>query len=65
MLVGSDLLSLHLSFHSTGGGTWAMAGCCDNVQDLLTSVNDLGKRIWMAYVGRPDAFVEVVRMPCL
>ncbi|RVW26956.1 hypothetical protein CK203_098776 [Vitis vinifera] len=45
-----------------GGGTWAMAGCCDNVQDLLTSVNDLGKRIRMAYVSRPDAFVEVVRI---
>ena len=39
-----------------------MAGCCDTVQDLLTSVNDLDKCIWMAYVGRSDAFVEVVRM---
>ena len=44
---------------------WVMVGCCDNVQDLLTSVNDLDKRIRMAYVGRPDAFVEVVRMLCL
>ena len=42
-----------------------MADCCDNVKDLLTSVNDLGKRIRMTYVGRPDAFVEVVRMSCL
>ena len=42
-----------------------MAGCCDNVQDLLNSVNDLGKRIRMAYVGRPNAFVGVVRMSCL
>ena len=41
-----------------------MAGCCDNLQDLFTSVNDRGKRIRMAYVGRPDAFVEVVRMSC-
>ena len=39
-----------------------MAGCCDNVQDLLTSVNDLDKRIRMTFVGRPDAFVEVVLM---
>ena len=44
---------------------WVMAGCCDNVQDLLTSVNDLDKCIRMAYVGRPDVFVEVVRMSCL
>ena len=32
-----------------------MAGCCDNVQDLLTSVNDPNKRIRITYVGRPDA----------
>ena len=32
-----------------------MAGCCDNVQDLLTSVNDPDKRIRIAYVDRPDA----------
>ena len=44
-------------------GPWQ--ACCDNVQDLLTSVNDLDKRILMAYVGRPDAFVEVVQMLCL
>ena len=29
---------------------------------MLTSINDLEKRIWMAYVGHPDAFVEVIRM---
>ena len=34
---------------------WAMAGYCDNVQDLLTSVNDPNKRIRITYVGRPDA----------
>ena len=39
-----------------------MTGCCDNVQDLLTSVNDLDKRIRMVYAGRPDTFVEAVRM---
>ena len=32
-----------------------MAGCCDNVQDLFTSVNDPDKRIRIAYVGCPDA----------
>ena len=32
-----------------------MASCCDNVQDLLTSVNDPDKHIRIAYVGRPDA----------
>ena len=31
-----------------------MAGCCDNVQDLLTSVNDPDKHIQIVYVGRPD-----------
>ena len=44
-----------LSFHSAGGGTWVMTGCCDDVQDLLTSVNDPDKHIWIVYVGRPDA----------
>ena len=54
-----------------------MAGCCDDVQDLLTSVNDPDKRIRIAYVGHPDAlwklsgcyvcecrvpFLEVVRI---
>ena len=29
-----------LSFHSAGGGTWAVAGCWNDVQDLLTSIND-------------------------
>ena len=43
-----------LSFHSAGGGTWAMAGCYDDVQDLLTSVNDPDKHIRRGYVGRPD-----------
>ena len=32
-----------------------MAGCCDDVQDLLTSVNDLNKHIRIVYVGCPDA----------
>ena len=32
-----------------------MAGCCDDVQDLLTSVNDPDKHIRIVYVGRPDA----------
>ena len=31
-----------------------MAGCCNDVQDLLTSVNDPDKHIWIGYVGRPD-----------
>ena len=32
-----------------------MTSCCDNVQDLFTSVNDPDKRIRIAYVGCPDA----------
>ena len=32
-----------------------MAGYCDDVQDLLTSVNGLDKHIRIVYVGRPDA----------
>ena len=44
-----------LSLHSAGGGTWAMTGCCDNVWDLLTSVNDPDHYIRMDYVGHPDA----------
>ena len=32
-----------------------MASCCDDVQDLLTSVNDPDKHIRIVYVGRPDA----------
>ena len=43
-----------LSLHSAGGGTWAMTGCCDNVWDLLTSVNDPDHYIRMDYVGHPD-----------
>ena len=31
----------------------AMAGCCDNVQDLLTLVNDPDKHIQIVYVGHP------------
>ena len=31
-----------------------MAGCCDGVQDLLTSVNDPNKHIRIVYFGRPD-----------
>ena len=32
-----------------------MTGCCDNVQDLLTSVNDPDKHIRIVYVGHPGA----------
>ena len=32
-----------------------MAGCCNDVQDLLTSVNDPDKHIRIVYVGRSDA----------
>ena len=32
-----------------------MAGCYDDVQDLLTSVNGPDKHIRIVYVGRPDA----------
>ena len=31
-----------------------MTGCCDDVQNLLTSVNDPDKHIRIVYVGRPD-----------
>ena len=31
-----------------------MAGCYNDVQDLLTSVNDPDKHIRIVYVGRPD-----------
>ena len=38
-----------------------MAGCYDDVQDLLTSVNDPDEHIRIGYVGRPDViFVSVV-----
>ena len=43
-----------LSFHSASGGTWAMTDCYDDVQDLLTSVNDPDKPIRIGYVGCPD-----------
>ena len=43
-----------LSLHSAGGGMWVMTGCCDNVWDLLTSVNDPDHYIRMDYVGHPD-----------
>ena len=32
-----------------------VAGCWNDVQDLLTSVNDPNKHIRIGYVGRPDA----------
>ena len=32
-----------------------MTGCYDEVQDLLTSVNDPDKHIRIVYVSRPDA----------
>ena len=44
-----------LSFHSADGEMWVMAGCCDNVQDLLSSVNDPDKHTRIVYVDRPDA----------
>ena len=31
-----------------------MTGCCDDVQDLLTSVNDPDEHIRIVYVDRPD-----------
>ena len=34
---------------------WVMASCCDNVQDLLSSVNDPDKHTRIVYVGRSDA----------
>ena len=38
-----------------------MAGFCDDVQDLLTSVNDPDEHIQIVYVGCPDVmFVSVV-----
>ena len=40
-----------------------MAGCCDDVQDLLTSVNDPDEHIQIVYVGRPD--VMLVSVMCL
>ena len=50
-----------MSFHSTGGETWTMADCCNDMQDLLTSVNDPDKHIRIGYVGRPDVmFASVV-----
>ena len=36
-------------------GNVAMAGCCDNVQDLLTSVNDPDKHIRIVDVGHLGA----------
>ena len=40
-----------------------MAGFCDDVQDLLTSVNDPDEHIQIVYVGCPDVmFVSVVRL---
>ncbi|RVW57338.1 hypothetical protein CK203_079277 [Vitis vinifera] len=62
---GRGIITLRAADRDHGGGTWVIVGYCDNVQDLLTSVNDLDKRIRMTYVGHPDAFVEVVRMLCL
>ena len=34
-----------MSFHSVDGGTWVVAGCWNDVQDLLTSVNDPDRNI--------------------
>ncbi|RVX22444.1 hypothetical protein CK203_012643 [Vitis vinifera] len=48
---GRGIITLRAADRDRGGGTWVMTDCCDNVQDLLTSINDLDKRIWMAYSG--------------
>ena len=32
-----------------------MTSCCDNMQDLLTSVSDPNKHTRIVYVGRPNA----------
>ena len=48
--------SCHLTLQTTE--TWAMIGCCGNVWDLLTSVNDPDHFIRMAYVGHPDVLCE-------
>ena len=37
---------------------WAMTGCCGNVWDLLTSVNDPNHCIRMAYVDHPDVLCK-------
>ena len=49
-----------------------MAGCCDDVQDLLSSVNDSDKHIRIVYVGCLDAmwrssgcYVYECRVPLL
>ncbi|RVW88941.1 hypothetical protein CK203_029443 [Vitis vinifera] len=42
------------------GGTWAMAGYYDDVQNLLTSVNDPDEHIRIGYVGRPDVIFASV-----
>ena len=38
-----------------------MAGCYDDVQDLLTSVNGPNKHIKIVYVGHPDAMWRLSR----
>ena len=50
-----------LSLHSAGGGTWVMTGYCDNVWDLLTSVNDPNHCIRMTYVDHPDVLCNPSR----
>ena len=47
-----------LSSHHAGGGPWAMTGCCGNMWDLLTSVNDPDHCIRMAYVDHPDVLCK-------
>ena len=47
-----------LSSHPAGGGTWAMIGCCGNVWDLLTSINDPDHCIRMTYVDHPDVLCK-------
>ena len=54
-----------MSFHSTGGGTWAMAGCYDDVQDLLTSVNDPDKHIRIVMWRSSGCYVCECRVPLL
>ena len=35
-----------------------MADCCDDVQDLFSSVNDPDKHTRIVYVGRPDVLCQ-------
>ena len=54
-----------LSFHSAGGGTWAVAGCWNDVQDSLTSVNNPDKTYPDRICRLSGCDMAVVRMWCL